>query len=257
MGINPIDIAAVLGAAAWIPQLSKFIIRPKLRFLPAPTVEIGYSSFGPIINPTFSISANRRDALIERLELDTTHVSGTHCLFVWQFTSEIPFQTESSSGEIQFLKKEQTATALKIPQQILIDKKIGFQAPSFLRSRIEIYTRLQEKEEHLRKVALPNLPSSLFNEKDWTDFELFTRNNFFWKQGQYTVELRAYESARKAPHIELFIFELSQVQAQILERNIDSTIQSTKNLFELKYDPAQQLQKMTWNWVYPSIERKE
>lgn len=256
MGISFIDLAAILGAAAWIPQLSKLLVKPRLRFMPAPTVEIGYSYFGPIVNPTFSISSSRKDALVERLELLITHDSGAQCLFVWQFTSEIPFQTESSSGEIQILKKEQTATALKIPQQILIDKKIGFQTPSFLRERVEIETKLQEKEEHLRKIALPNLPNSLFAEKEWTDIERFIKNNFFWRQGKYTIELRAYEGSRKSPYKDFFSFELSQVQIQILERNIDITIKSITNMYKLKYFPTQQLPKMTWNWVSPAIKRK-
>lgn len=42
---------AIIGAAAWVPQviffLYNFFAKPKLKFIPQSTIEVGYSSLGP------------------------------------------------------------------------------------------------------------------------------------------------------------------------------------------------------------------
>ncbi len=53
------DIIAAIGAAAWLPQIISWVsaisTKPRLRFVPEETSEIGYTFFGPIFNnsPTF------------------------------------------------------------------------------------------------------------------------------------------------------------------------------------------------------------
>ena len=85
-------ILALLGALAWLPQIIyviyKWLVRPQLRFVPENTTEIGYSSFGPIINQTFAISSSRKDALIERISLVVIHESGTRHDFNWRSLRE-------------------------------------------------------------------------------------------------------------------------------------------------------------------------
>ena len=50
------DIAAYIGAAAWLPQIGAWIYnavsRPELKIVSAGQIEIGFSMFGPIANAT-------------------------------------------------------------------------------------------------------------------------------------------------------------------------------------------------------------
>ena len=256
MGIRIIDLAAIVGAAAWLPPLLKLLARRQIRFIPASTTEIGYSLLGPIINITFSISAAKKEALIEKIDLDITHESNTQASFSWQLISEIPFETQSSSGEVTFFTKNQGAAALKIPVSILIDRKIGFQSSSFLKRKINALNGIQDKEVHLSIIKNPDLPDSLFKEKEWTDFEQFLRSEFFWKQGRYEATLRAFESSEKKPFLEKYSFELSKSQILMLERNIELALEGFKNSYYLSYKKISKLPSLQLNWIYPDIYRE-
>ena len=63
-----------------MPQIGKWIYglvaRPKFKIVSAPTVKIGYSTLGLIVNLTASISVERRGALIDKITLKTTHEKG-------------------------------------------------------------------------------------------------------------------------------------------------------------------------------------
>lgn len=86
--MTPAEIAAYVGAAAWAPQIAKYLYqtyaKPKLKLISAPTVSIGYSSSGPIVNLTTSISADRKDAVIEKMTFSVVHEKGEERELTWQ-----------------------------------------------------------------------------------------------------------------------------------------------------------------------------
>jgi len=253
--------AAILGACAWIPQLIiiiyYFFVKPKLRFSPGPTVEVGYSQYGPILNPSFGISTSRKNALIEKIELKVIHESGTKREFIWQFLSEAPSEMETSTGESQLYRRTQPVTALKVTSTTIIGTKIGFQDNAFIEKKTSIINKLIKKDEHIKKKRPQEYPDALFKEIEWTDVENFIKNEFYWKAGKYQVFLKAYHTSSRKPHIECYTFSLIQTYIDRLERNIEITINSLKNifLFDAKIIPS--LPKPTWNWINPLIQRQE
>lgn len=68
------------GCRALSPQIGDWIYNafsePELKIVSAGKIEIGFSMFGPIANPTLAISAERRDAPIEKMTLRVTHEHG-------------------------------------------------------------------------------------------------------------------------------------------------------------------------------------
>jgi len=252
--------AAILGAAAWIPQVVTFLFRmfakPSLQFLPSSTVEIGYTSYGPILNPGFAISTKRKDALIEKIKLLLRHEDGDEHELQWQFLSEPQYEIESSTGEIQTSRKNQPVAGLKVTTAVLIDRKIGFQDVGFINRRMEIYNRLLEKEEHVRKVKPDGFPELLFEEKEWTDIENFIRDEFYWKAGKYTLTLMAYETSKKRPYVESYVFEMTRTQIEILARNVEITQQAMKYQYLYNAHKAGAPLKFIWAWITPFIIRQ-
>lgn len=252
---------AIAGACAWLPQLFiiiyHFFVKPKLRFSPGPTTEVGYTHYGPILNPSFGISTSRKDTLIEKIELEVIHELGAKREFIWQFFSEAPSEMEISTGEIQLYRKTQPVTALKVTSTTLIGTKIGFQDNAFIEKKTSIFNKLIKKDEHIKKKRPQEYPDALFKEIEWTDIENFLKNEFYWKAGKYQVFLKAYHTPSRKPHIECYTFSLSQTYIDRLERNIEITINYFKSiiLFDAKIIPS--LPKPTWNWINPLIQIQE
>ena len=63
------ELLAILGALAWsapivVPWLYKRIIKPKLIIITHNVIEIGYTTFGPIVNINMSFLSENKEALI-------------------------------------------------------------------------------------------------------------------------------------------------------------------------------------------------
>src|SRR5712692_8959245 len=112
------DIAAWIGAAAWVPQVlgwvAKHLVKPTLKIISAPTVTVGYSDLGPVVFLNASISADQKDALIERISLEAVHEKGDSRALTWTWLTETPFQLAVPTGETMDLRKNQAAVALKV-----------------------------------------------------------------------------------------------------------------------------------------------
>lgn len=162
---------AIVGAAAWVPQTIYFIYRifakPKLNFILEPTVEIGYTFFGPIINPSFAISSSRKDALLEKVRIKIIHdETNEKHEFIWQALEEKGFEGTSSKGERLEMRKSQSAIALKIGIVGLVEKKIFFRDISFIQERMELDKLLSEQEEFLKRRILKNFQRVYLNQKN-------------------------------------------------------------------------------------------
>lgn len=254
-------LIACIGAASWIPQIIFFFYRvlskPKLQFISDPTVEIGYSMFGPILNPSFAISTSRKDALLERIKIEVVHESGDKHEFIWKSLDEKGPEMVSFTGEIiSEVRKHQPATALKIGILGLVEKKIFFRDISFQEKWILLNSSLSEKMELKEKTEPENYPESVFKTKEFLELLDFIKKGFYWKEGKYKVNLYAYEISLKTPHIEYYSFDLTKANVDLLERNITITQEFEKDTILFKGKKIEEFPKRYWNWVYPSIYKK-
>ena len=259
--MNWIALVAIIGAAAWVPQII-FIIynilaKPKLQFIPEPTAEIGYSYLGPIFNPVFAIATFRKDALIEKILIEIIHETGEKHEFLWQVLDEKGFEGTSSKGEKVEMRKSQSAIALKIGTVGLVERKIGFQDVSFKEKRITLESLLSEKEEFLKKTDSQHYPDNIFKTEEFCKLEDFIKNSFYWKEGDYTAYLYAYEVSLKRPHIEKYNFKLTKTNAEILGKNIKISQKFIKDVALFKAGIHQIFPPYFWSWVYPSIYRQK
>ena len=79
---------AILGALAWVPQLIQYsrdyFSRPKVRLITGVAPEIGFSTFGPIINIRFAFVVERKDFVISGIKIYLKHSSDEEKMFGWQ-----------------------------------------------------------------------------------------------------------------------------------------------------------------------------
>ena len=252
-------ILALLGALAWLPQIIyviyKWLVRPQLRFVPESTTEIGYSSFGPIINQTFAISSSRKDALIERVSLAVIHESGARHDFNWRSLREKGGEGLSSSGERVEYTKNQSAIALKVGTLGLIEKLIGFTDLSYFEKFNPYINALTEKTAFLKKQFGDSFGNELTKTKEFSDTIDFIKAGYFWKEGVYDVYLYANETSIKKPHTEHFKFRLTKENAEHLEKNIKITQDYINSLVVPINDANTKSKQWLWNWVNPVFVR--
>lgn len=252
-------IVAVIGAAAWLPQIiswiANLITRPKLRFVPEETSEIGYTFFGPIFNQSFAISTSMKDALIERIAIVLTHESGAKHEFWWKFLDERgPEITSLNTGERAEWRKNQPAIALKVSTLGLAEKKIGFQDLSYQGKLMALLQKYQEIESHLEKIKSQDYLEEAVKSKEFLDLTEYIKSGFYWGEGKYSVYLYVYAASLKKPHVEHFRFELSKANIEQLEKNIKITQDHFRDLVLFK-GKEKERPKYYWRWANPSFLR--
>jgi hypothetical protein len=257
--MNTTFIIAIIGAAAWLPQiiswLTNLIVKPKLRFVPEETSEIGYTFFGPIFNQSFAISTSNKDALIERVAIRIVHESGAKHEFWWKFLDERgPEITSLKTGERAEWRKNQPAIALKVSTLGLAEKKIGFQDLSYQGKLIALLQKYQEIESHLEKTKPQTYLEQAVKSKEFLDLTEYIKSGFYWVEGKYDVYLFVYEASLKKAHMEHFKLELSKANIEQLEKNIKITQDHFRDLVLFK-GKEKERPIYSWRWVNPVFSR--
>ncbi len=220
--MTPADIAAWIGAAAWLPQIGKWVhnawAKPKLRIVPSATVMLTYSNFGPTVQLTVSLSTDRRDALIERMELEMSHELGEKRHLTWVFISEFGQQITAPTGEVMNFGRNQPATAIKITTGTLTDRQILLQDPDFAeRARtlgdevLDHYRFLKTKEQDPMKTLLES--------KEIRPAREHFERSFYWKPGRYTFEISLKSASSNKDHVQKFEVVLSTADSDRLVSN--------------------------------------
>lgn len=251
--MSPAEIAAYIGAAAWLPQiiswLYKLISKPSLKLISSPTLELGYTTLGPIINLTSSISAERRDALIDKIVLQLHHEKGEKRILTWSFLNEKQQEIRSYKGETAEITKNQPAIALKVPTIALAEKLIGFQDLEFQATYKLHINKLAELQSFLKKDN-PDPAPKLFASRESSEFVNFFKAQMYWKEGNYDLSVVIREVRLRNPYVERFRFSLSKIDIERLQDNCSKLEKDLKAYLGLSDDS--ELPK--WNWVYPQVQ---
>jgi hypothetical protein len=253
--MNLTDFAAVIGAAAWIPQIVRYFSRAELKIIPDSTIELGYSFIGSIINPTCAFSASKKDALIEKMALEIIHQDGEKHEFLWQALDEKGFEGRSSKGETVEMRRTQSATALKIGIVGLVDRKILFQDTTIKEKRVALERALIDKEDILKKADAPNFPENVFRSDEFTKLGDHYRDCFYWKEGSYSLNIIAQEATHKDPILEKYAFSISRTDKNALEKNIVTAQEYSKHSVLYRAGKIAEIPLLHWNWIYPTLTK--
>ncbi len=248
------DIAAYIGAAAWVPQIGAWIYsaasRPKLKIVSASKIEIGFSMFGPIANATLAISAERRDALVEKITLLATHEHGERRNLVWRFLNENQQQIRDPQGNISSQFKNIPAVALKVSTLTLSERIVGFHDPDFEELERSTSNRLIAQFRHLEaQVGNAAALEELLQSMDFQQAQREIENFMYWKAGKWEFLLSAQLAGVKNPHEQRFAVMFSESDITTLRKNLELLVP----YFKTRLTNPEDQKLITWNWAYPVI----
>lgn len=255
--MTPAELAAYIGAAAWLPQIGSWLyrryVRPEVVIVPEKTLEIGYTSFGPIFNVRLALTVNRKDVIIDGLEAIIQHETGDRHTLTWVGMRENLSEISDAAGNRQLIDKEQPAIALKLSTAALVEKFVRFQEHSFLERGREFANDLYALAIFISNRA-DSSPADILKSKEYRDLIAYARQGFWWMAGSYTVKFRA----RALHEIELdentYTFELSQHDIDALKNNLTSLerfYEQTAYVNTPDFQPAQ----ITWTWRNPTLRK--
>ncbi len=187
--------------------------------------------------------AENKKALIENIELELTHENNDTQRFIWKWFEEILYVVDlpDQSGSLP-TKKNQTAIAINILKDELIEKKIGFQQKSF-QSNLKILEQ-QTIEEAINLAKAGKDVQDLKATKNFNDLKGVYQNGFNWKIGEYNIKYKVYVNSLKTPFIKEVSFKMTSLNINSLKNNIDKCLSEIERIYidsEIKL-PA-------WNWV--------
>lgn len=253
--MTPLDWVAIVGAAAWLPQIGTWIyrvaVRSQIRLIPGGIPEVGYTSFGPIFNLTCSLSASRKDAVIQKMTAEIRHENGDGRLLTWKFLNENVSQIRSASGERADVSRNQPAIAIKVSTSLLTQTMIGFQDDAFSERRRGLENTLNAAMNHYRRVDATTAGDATLKSKEYADYIDAFRRNQFWKQGRYTATIAIYLVDSGKPTLKSLSFELTADDADRLGDNFNTIGRTAAEIAQGL--PLDQRIPEIYAWVNPRI----
>ncbi len=255
--MNPTEFAAYLGAAAWLPQIGTWlyraVTRPKVLVVPEKTVEIGYTTLGPIFNLRLALSVARKDIVIDSLKVQIRHADGDEHVLTWVGTQEILSEISDGLGHRQRVEKFEGAIALKLSTVSLVEKLIQFQDASFLEQRRRF------SDEFLGAMAFrrdqgAGAVEAVRDSEVFRALVEFCRSSFWWKAGKYSARFVVGSPQRYNLAEHEFFFELQQHDVDALKKNLsanDDFLNQLPFVGETDYQSPQ----IEWVWRNPILER--
>jgi hypothetical protein len=249
---NTYKVLAILGALAWVPQLiiliKNYFAKPTIRIITEDKFDIGFTSLGPIINTSIALASENKKSLINKIEVELKHENGEIQKFSWKWFEETLHVADlpNSGGSIP-TRKNQTAIAINIPKDGLIERKIGFQQNAF-QSKIKEYDLLCiEASNNLMKAEKD--PLELKSDANYNNLKNHFNNGFNWKIGNYNMKISVFETTLKNPITLTKSFNLAALDITYLKPNIEGCINEIDRIFI-----GQNIKTLKWNWSTIDLE---
>jgi hypothetical protein len=208
--MSPADLAAYIGAAAWLPQIASWLYKsaakPKLSVSPASTVDLSYDDSGPVVTLGFSISSERHDAIVESVGVHLRHEQGEERSLSWVEAGDLSAQRLAP------------VTAIKVSTGALTDRRIVFRDVKFGKDIRKRRDDLIGQLNFLAATDIDPLPTVLKSKEAHEARQQFNQN-WYWKPGVYRLEINL--RSKFGMHSEAFQVTLSQADSDFLKQNCD------------------------------------
>lgn len=219
-----IDIAAILGALAWLPQLGqwayKYATKPQLVLIPVRNFELGFSVYGPMLNLRAALGAERKDATITLATAKLRHERGRNLVLHWTSFTETFSQMREKSGDTTEIEREQAATALRVSTAFLTEKFIRFQDGEFQNRALQLFENIDALKERLEKASTP-LGTTVITSKEYTELIGHFRHAFCWEAGKYDFDIELDILGIGKPSVAQLSFILEPAMIDRLRANLE------------------------------------
>jgi hypothetical protein len=250
--MKPEEIAAYIGAAAWLPQIGAWVyralVKPKLRVIPDQYAEVGFTTYGPIFNVRMAFLVENRDLIVDDLELSLRHEDGETRWFRRAGLGETFSEITDAAGNRQIVSKDQSPIAIKVVVQSLLEKFVRFQEPRFHQVDAANTRALVTQFNFLKQKSPENSVPDMLASKEYFAVVDARQKWFGWKPGRYELTLRPTSPQKFTMLESTFSFELNATDAEHLRKNVallDAEIRNviSSNLPNFKPTPIH------WQWA--------
>jgi hypothetical protein len=247
---SPADIAAYIGAAAWLPQIGSWIydryVPPVVRIIPERQVQLGYTTLGPIFNVRLALVADRKDAIVEHMEARVRHEQGDVHTFTWTGLREMFSEITDSAGNRGVVERDQPAIALKVSTALPVEKFVRFQDVAY-HDRHRVPMESLVAQFNYAKANYPDFRERILQSKEYHSLLEFYRAEFWWKPGKYTATLSIQSSSRARLRSDTFGFQIAQYDVDAMRGNLDVMNAEYRNTIMMGadgYEPS----PIAWAW---------
>lgn len=246
--------AAIIGALAWVPQIITWVrdyfAKPTLALFPAAAPEIGFSTFGMVLNLPCAISATVTDAVIERMEVELTHERGEKTLLPWRGLHETLAEIETATGEVERHKRQQTALALKVLTEELTEKVVMFQDIDFQARLADRIRAVESRRDRIGATeTAPGQSALVLKSDEFAQMDSTIRSGCLWQPGSYDATFRIKAAERTRPFEFSYSFQMSETDVARLRENIEHLVTLLTGIVA----PEKAVAEHPWNWRYPAL----
>lgn len=260
-GLRWSDIVALVGAAAWAPQLWRFFQKPKVTPIAGGQIEIGFTALGPVLNPKIAFRAERRVALVTGIDFKVVHERGQNTNFKCAQLVEYGAHSESTSGEKAVHQREQDVVAIVLNPSSIVERKVLTREVNCLSRLEDLNIDLARAIDRMRSDA-PDWIDQLQRSREYADISRFLEDAFSWQPGRYTVECFVTVAGQSEPSKCSFQFVLGDSSVALLKTNMDIIEEKFRRRL-LPPDPPVQIvtpsspppqKPREFNWIYANVQ---
>lgn len=251
------ELAAVVGALAWVPPIfvavRGWMTTPQVRVITQPLPEIGFTTFGVILNLRVALTVTHKDIVITGIRLKISHESGEQIFLSWRgIVQRMGTMNYPQVGAVPF-EKELNVLAMKVSLKDVEERFIRFQNIDFLQHKTELEAITLKTMAHLRQTESFDGPSFLKNQ-EMGDLYSYIKQSFSWKPGGYRLQVLLESPDAFTVLDDEYVFTLSPLQVQNLANNLRYIEQYYANEV-LPPKAGEQSTPIEWSWVYPEMPK--
>lgn len=262
--MDAIDWVAIVGAAAWTPQIIILVrwalTKPKVSLYLHPKIEIGYHTTGPIFNTTLALLSEKKDTILNMISVKIRHESGASYVFDWDGLSEDISEIQTYLGPTIYQKKTSLPLVVKVSHTGVAQVFVRFRHRKFKANCKNPFVSASDKFNLLRtsgKLKTEESIDALVSEKEFDELLKFFNAEFIWTKGKYTVTFE-FGSPHKFKHEKSdYTFKLSQDDIDNLRKNIDNIKSIIIQAAKKDIIPDYKAENVAWQSVHPELEKDE
>ena len=258
--MTPAEIAAYIGAAAWLPQIATWIYRKFVQsvvtIVPDKYAEVGFTAFGPIFNVRMAFSAENKDLIVDGFELLLRHSDGDTRTLRWSGLSETFSEITDAAGNRQVVGRDQTPIALKIGTESLLEKFVRFQEPRYHETDRPVMSSLIAHFNFLKRSSPGDYVAQTLSSKELFAVLETRQKSFWWKPGRYQITLQLSSPKKFQLTHSQFHFELTSVDIDRLKQNVATLDSDLGNVISSNL-PDFKGQPVNWNWANVDVRTSD
>ncbi len=254
--MTPSEITAYIGAAAWLPQiitwLYRFWMRPQVTVIPDKYAEVGFTSLGPIFNLRMVFTCEKKDAVIDGLDLLIRHENGDTRSFRWNGLSETFSEISDNAGNKQVISRNQTPIAIKIGTESIVEKFIRFQEPQYWQRNRPLTHKLITQFNYLKNLDSTSYINETLKSRELHETCEERKQSFWWQPGKHKIQVKLSSPHKINVKKCTWEFSLTTTDVDQLKANIPNLKIDLENIIKSNDSSFKEI-PIAWNWANVDI----